>query len=38
MLMKMVKRFLFLTIKLMNLNMIHKEIHFKEVIRKVNQF
>lgn len=36
--MKMVKKFLFLTIKLMNLNMIHKEIHFKEVIRKDNQF
>lgn len=36
--MKMVKKFLILTIKLMNLNMIHKEIHFKEVIRKDNQF
>lgn len=36
--MKTVKKFLFLTIKLMNLNMIHKEIHFKEVIRKDNQF
>ena len=36
--MKMVKKFLILTIKLMNLNMIHKEIHCKEVIRKDNQF
>ena len=36
--MKMVKMSPFLTTKQMNLNMIHKEIHFKEVIKKVNQF